>query len=192
MIFPKVADITFPLYNLRKRAVTTGSEFWAELQKLEEEENEGQASASGSATFNRGSHPPPGDAETIDDTNEDKDSSPPKDTKPRQAKITWQRLLELGPTIGIPGVYCKQCDRGIGDHSAGCRERFNKAYRDKDAKDKATEASSSETTVPTKPDDPTRNNTSGADLEALVCEAQTLAVTSQEGFLRTRQQSRPW
>ena len=125
VIFPKIADITFPLYNLRKRAVTTGSEFWAELQKLEEEENKGQAAASGSAIIDRDSQPPPGDAGPSDDANEDKNNSPPKDTKPRQAKITWQRLLELGPTIGIPGVYCKQCDRGIGDHSLDGRVSYN-------------------------------------------------------------------
>ena len=182
VIFPKIADITFPLHSLRKRVVTTGREFWAELQKLEEEEREGQASASGSAIADRSSQPPPGVAKPIDDVNEDEDSPLPKDTKPRQAKITWQRLLELGPTIGILGIYCKQCDRGIGDHSAGCRERFNKAYRGNDDKKEVTEATSSEPTVSAKPDDPPKKDISEADLEALVCEAQVLAETSQEGF----------
>ena len=127
MIFPRVADITFPLQNLRSQAVKTGKEFWAELHKLDE--NEGQAPASGSST-----QPPSGDAEPIE-------GAPAKDPKPRQAKITFARMLELGPTIGIPGVYCKQCEKGIGDHSAGCRERFNKAYQHKDDKKDVTVAS---------------------------------------------------
>ena len=35
VILPKIADITFPLRNLRKRALMIGNDFWTELQKLE-------------------------------------------------------------------------------------------------------------------------------------------------------------
>ena len=48
--------------------------------------------------------------------------------KPRNAPITIDRLIELGPKIGVPGIYCAACERGKKDHLAGCRDRFNAAY----------------------------------------------------------------
>ena len=46
------------------------------------------------------------------------------------ARITINRLIEgIGPTIGIPGVYCKKCEDNIGKHSQGCRDRFNNEYK---------------------------------------------------------------
>ena len=35
VIFPKVADITFPLYNARQKAVATGKDFWEEVKEIE-------------------------------------------------------------------------------------------------------------------------------------------------------------
>ncbi|MFY9237268.1 MAG: reverse transcriptase domain-containing protein, partial [Roseovarius sp.] len=52
-------------------------------------------------------------------------------TPKRHASITISRLIDgIGPTIGFPGIYCKACEDGVGKHSPGCRERFDKAYRD--------------------------------------------------------------
>ena len=38
VVFPKVPEITFVLYDARHKAVSAGNDFWAELQELETEE----------------------------------------------------------------------------------------------------------------------------------------------------------
>ena len=40
------------------------------------------------------------------------------------------RLLEIGPTIRVPGVYCKSCEEGISKHSKGCKDQLDKTYKD--------------------------------------------------------------
>ena len=46
----------------------------------------------------------------------------------RNTPITIQRLIDVGPTIGIPGISCPACEMTGKTHSQACRDRFNKAY----------------------------------------------------------------
>ena len=43
--------------------------------------------------------------------------------RPRHSKITWNRMLEIGPTLG-----CNGCCGDSGYHNKECRARFNAEY----------------------------------------------------------------
>jgi len=121
VIFPAVADLTFPLRNAKDRSIKLGSDFWQELV--------GDSSPSG-AVEDRKQEPAEREDDQEDDTTEQfrKIVVACDKAKRRNAPITWQRLLDIGPTIGIPGISCPACELTGKDHSQACRDRFNEAY----------------------------------------------------------------
>ena len=121
VIFPAVADITFPLRNAKERSIKLGSEFWKELV--------GDSSPSG-AVEDREQEPARREDDQEDDLTERfrKIVVAGDKAKRRNAPITFQRLLDIGPTIGIPGISCPACELTGKDHSQACRDRFNEAY----------------------------------------------------------------
>ena len=94
----------------------------------------------------------------------------------KHTRISISRLFDIRPTIGIPGVYCRSCEEGIGKHSKGCKDRFDKGFEDAAGSEagKKLEKLPRGNTSAVAPSASPSDETKGAveeQLSALLCEA---------------------
>jgi hypothetical protein len=131
VFFPRIADITFPLRNARDGAINTGRDFWHKLKNQEasvrnsddaaldddtgDREEDNVSSGSGITRPEThhaasGSSEPPAAASGSGEPTPAASGSgegPEIGTNTRSARITINRMIDFGPTIGVPGVLQK-------------------------------------------------------------------------------------
>jgi hypothetical protein len=170
------------LRNARDDAVSTGKDFWIKLKNQPEsvrdtddatmvEDPEGHDNRSSGSGLIRPEAPPAASGSG---------EGPEIGVNTRSARITINRLIEIGPTIGVAGVYCRKCEEDIGKHSQGCRARFNSEYKKaveaspQDKPEDLPEAAVASGTSAEHTEPPLRTEESEEIIAAAMCELQTM------------------